>query len=117
MPTDEILKPSAPYKAVLEGVTVLSDTTTASSDGSNNWQFDVYKGNPSSAVSLLASAKTTNGAEITAYTAYDLGAVHATNKYLAANDVLVVRVTKNGTPTSLSSANLHFHASIAQDVG
>jgi len=117
MPTDEILRPSAPYKSILQSVSVVSDTTTASSDGSNNWQFDIYKGNPGSGVSMLTGSKTTNGSEITAYTAYDLGAVHATNKYLSANDVLVIRVTKNGTPTSLSSANLHFSAEIKKDLG
>ena len=117
MPTDEILRPTAPYKAVLESVSVISDTATTSSSGSNNWQFDVFKGNPSSAVALLASAKTTNGSEITAYTSYDLGAVHATNKYLSLGDVLVIRVTKNGTPTSLGSANLTFYASIKKDLG
>tara|TARA_Y100000590_G_scaffold210878_1_gene238918 strand:+ start:4117 stop:4470 length:354 start_codon:yes stop_codon:yes gene_type:complete len=117
MPTDEILRPTAPYKSVLESVSVICDTTTSSSSGSNNWQFDVYKGNPASAVSVLAGSKTTNGSEITAYTSYDLGAVHSTNKYLSANDVLVVRVTKNGSPTSLSSANLHFSAEIKKDLG
>ena len=117
MPTDEILKPPEPYKAILQSVAVLSDTTTTSSSGSNNWQFDVYKGNPGSGVALLASAKTTNGAEITAYTPYDLGAVNATNKYLAANDVIVIRVTKNGTPTALTSAKLSFQATIEKDLG
>ena len=116
MPTDEILKPAAPYKAVLESVGVISDTTTSGSGGSDNWQFDVFKGNPSSGVSVLAASKNTDGAEITAYSVYNLGTVHTTNKYLALNDVLVVRVTKNGTPTDLSSANLHFHAAIKQEV-
>jgi hypothetical protein len=117
MPTDEILRPAAPYKAILSKVVVVCDTTTTSSSGSNNWQFDVYKGNPGSGVSLLAASKTTNGSEITAYSAYDLGTVHATNKYLAADDVIVVRVTKNGTPTSLGSATLCFHAVVDRDYG
>ncbi len=117
MPTDEILRPAAPYKAVLNKVIVVSDTTTASSSGSDNWQFDVFKGNPGGGTNVLAASKTTDGSEITAYTAYDLGAVHATNKYLAADDVLVMRVTKNGTPTALTSATLHFHAVIDRDYG
>jgi|2_EtaG_2_1085320.scaffolds.fasta_scaffold04045_5 hypothetical protein len=117
MPTDEILKPPAPYKAVLQSISVVSDTATTSSSGSNNWQFDAYKGNPSSGVALLASSKTTNGAEISAYTPYDLGTVHTTNKYLAANDVIVIRVTKNGTPTALSSAKLSFQATVEKDLG
>ena len=117
MPTDEILRPVTPYKAILNKVVVVSDTTTTSSSGSNNWQFDVYKGNPSGGTSVLAASKTTDGSEITAYTAYDLGTVHATNKYLAADDVLVMRVTKNGTPTALTSATLHFHAVIDRDYG
>ena len=117
MPTDELLRPAIPYKSVLSKVVTVSDTATTGSDGSNNWQFDVYKGNPSGAVSLLAASKTTNGAELAAYTAYDLGTVHATNKYLAADDVLVIRVTKNGTPTALTSATLSFHAVIDRDYG
>lgn len=88
-------------------VYVLSDTSTMSSDGSNNWSFQVA--NLTAGNNLLSVAKTTNGAEITADTAYALGVNQNNAKGdLDALDVLELQITKTGAPTSLASARTLF---------
>ena len=87
------------------GVYVISDTATTSSDGTNNWTFQVQ--NLTAANSLCSTAKTTNGAEIAGDTRYSLGVDQNNAKAdLDGGDVLELQITKNGTPTDLSSARV-----------
>jgi len=112
MPENQLLG-SVTVKSVLTKLSIVSDTATTSSSGSDNWQFDAYK---NASTALLSSAKTTSGAEIAANTEYDLGTLNATNKYLAVGDTIRIQVTKNGTPTDLSGAKVAFQAHVRKDL-
>lgn len=86
-------------------VYLLSDTATTSSDGTDNWTIQVR--NLTGAVDLVATAKTTNGAEIAADTRYAMGVDQNSAKAdLDGGDVLELQITKNGTPTDLSGAKV-----------
>lgn len=94
---------SARYEIV--DVYLVSDTATTSSDGTDNWTFQVV--NLGEGFDLIATAKTTNGAEIAADTRYAMGVDQNNEKAdLTGGDVLELQVTKNGTPTDLSSAKV-----------
>lgn len=94
---------SARYE--VSDVYIISDTATTSSDGTDNWTFQVV--NLTETEDLIATAATTNGAEIAADTRYALGVDQNNVKAnLDAGDVLELQITKNGTPTDLSSANV-----------
>lgn len=84
--------------ATIEAVRILSTTTTSSSDGTDNYTFDVY--NVTDSHSLFSSAPTTNGSEIPANTAYDL--TPNQNNTITADDVLEFRCTVNGSPTPIT---------------
>lgn len=86
-------------------VSILSDTAT-SSDGSNNWAFQVTnKGTDGTGTNtLLSTAKNTNGADIAAYDSYALGVDQNTS--VSANEGLQITATETGTATDLSSAEL-----------
>ena len=86
----------------LGGFAQVSDTATAASDAGNKYDFQVA--NLTQTNNLLASAKSTNGAEIAANTVYDLGPDQ--NRQVAANDVLELQITKTGAPTDLSGAEV-----------
>jgi len=88
-----------PCDGIIDDIVLLSDTGT-SSDASNNLTFQVV--NETDTLNLLASAKSTNGAEISADTAYNLGCDQ--NREFSKGDVLSLTITGNGTPTDLSSA-------------
>jgi len=92
----------APAASYIREVSLVSDVATSSSDGTDNWTFQVA--NLTKTQDLLATAKTTNGAEISADTVYDLGLDE--NQQVAANDVIELQVTKNNSPTDLSSAEI-----------
>ena len=112
MPENQLIG-SVTVKSVLTKLSIVSDTATTSSSGSDNWQFDAYK---NASTARLSSAKTTSGAEIAANTEYNLGTLNATNLYLAAGDTLRIQVTKNGTPTDLSGAKIVFQAHLRKDL-
>jgi len=112
MPENQLLG-SVTQKSVLTKLSVVSDTASTGSDGSNNWEFNAYK---NASTALLSSAKTTNGAEIAVNTEYNLGTLNSTNLYLAAGDTLRIEVTKNGTPTDLSGAKVVFQAHLRKDL-
>lgn len=80
---------------------LLSDTATTGSGAGTRWDFQLR--NVTAAVNLLSTAKTTNGAEIAANTAYDL--TPNQNQTIAANDVIRLEITKTGSPTDLSAAD------------
>ncbi len=89
----------------ITGVYLISDTATTSSDGTHNWTIQVA--NLTAANNLCSTAKTTNGAEIAADTRYSLGVDQNNAKAdLDGGDVLELQITKNGTPTDLSSARV-----------
>ena len=92
----------APSAGAVVQISIVSDTATSGSDGTNNWTMQVR--NLTQGKDLLATAATTNGNEIAADTVWDLGPDQ--NLTLAANDVLELQVTKNGSPTDLSSAEI-----------
>jgi hypothetical protein len=94
----------APNRCVIRKIKLVSDTTTASSDGSNKYTFQVV--NLTKTLNLLSTAKTTNGAEITQHVAYNLGADQ--NLVIDANDIIQLQITKTGSPTSLATAALSF---------
>jgi len=83
-------------------VTLVSDTATTGSDGTNNWTFQVR--NLTAAVNLLSTAKTTNGSEISADAVYDLNPNQ--NQTIAANNVIELQITKNAVPTDLTTAEI-----------
>ena len=84
-------------------VVIISDTATAGSTGGNNWAVQLR--NMTAAVNLRATAWDTN-------TDAEIGADAATiitldqNQDVAANDVFEIQITKNGTPTDLTSAEI-----------
>jgi hypothetical protein len=84
----------------LEEFEIISDVTTAGSDGSNYWSFEIY--NLTQANSIVT--KTTNGAEITADTPWELGTL--SNADIAPHDLLELRVVLVGAPTSLATAEV-----------
>lgn len=88
------------------GCYVVSDTATSGSDGSNNYTFQLA--NLTEGVDLFSSAKTTNGAELAANARYSLaGTLQYHQKGdLDGGDVLELQVTKTGSPTDLSSAEV-----------
>ncbi len=93
-------------KTVLAAKLVL-DMGTTGSDASNLYTIEVAK----NATTTLFT-KTTNGAEITADTVYDLGAPVVST--LADGDYLSMRVTKTGSPSDLRHARgrlvVHYEA-------
>lgn len=93
----------APAACTIVDVKLVSGTTTAASDGSNNYTFNVR--NVTQAEDLRSSAKSTNGAEITLEVSYPLVLDQNLNG-IAAGDVLRLTVVKTGTPTSLSTARI-----------
>lgn len=94
---------SARYEIV--DVCLVSDTATTSSDGTDNWTFQVV--NLSEGFDLIATAKTTNGAEIAADTRYAMGVDQKNEKAdLTGGDVIELQVTRNGSPTNLNSAKV-----------
>lgn len=89
----------------ISDVYIVSDVATTSSDGTHNWTIQVA--NLTAANNLIATAKTTNGAEITADTRYAMGVDQNNVKAsLTGGDVLELQITKNGTPTDLSGAKV-----------
>jgi hypothetical protein len=94
--------PPSADRAVVSRITLVSDTATVGSDGSNNWSLQVH--NLTAATTMFATAPTTNGDEFAADTAWSADVDQ--NATIAADDVLEVRVTKTGTPTSLAAARV-----------
>lgn len=90
----------------IDSLVVLSDTATTSSDGSNNWTFDLY--NITQANSLFSTVPTTNGGELAVDTRSTYSADQ--NQTIAAADVVEFRATRNGTGTDLSSASVLVYA-------
>jgi len=89
----------------ISDVHIVSDTATSGSSAVNNWSFQVR--NLTAGLDLLATAKTTNGAEIAADARYSLGVDQNNAKAnLGGGDVLELQITKTGTPTDLSSAKV-----------
>ena len=93
---------SAPSSCQVTNVILLSDTATASSDGSNNFTFQVQ--NLTDAEALLSAVVTTDSNEIVADAAYQI--TPDQNNNLDQGDVLELQITKTGTPTDLSSAEV-----------
>lgn len=87
-------------------VRLLSDTATAGSGAGNRYDFQVRNVGTGGAgtTDLLSAVKTTNGAEITAYAPYDLGANQ--NLTMLDGEALQLRITMTGAPTNLSAAQI-----------
>jgi hypothetical protein len=90
----------APNRCVIKSAKIVSDVATSGSGATAKYDFQVA--NLTQTLNLLSAAKSTNGAEIAADAAYNLGVNQ--NLTLAENDVLELQVTKTGSPTDLSSA-------------
>ena len=87
----------------VEGIIINSDTATSSSDAGNNYAFMLR--NLTQSQDLMASAITTNGNEIAENTAYLIQANQ--NQTVSQNDVIALVITKTGSATNLSSADLY----------
>lgn len=94
--TDEKFCWIAPANATIIGASIVSELGVTSS-GVNFWTFQIR--NLTAAVNLAATAKTTNGAAITADAAYALTVDQ--NQSPATNDVLELQMTKTGAPNNL----------------
>lgn len=92
----------ANVRCYITNIRLVSDTATSSSDGTNNFTFQVA--NLTASNNLLSSAITTNGNEIAADTAYSL--TPNQNGLINAGDVLELQITKNATPTDLTNAEI-----------
>lgn len=95
---------AAPDAHVVSSIKIISDTTTSGSDGSNNYAFVIRNVTQGNDLYSVSGGKTTNGAEITADTVWDVTVDQ--NLTLAAGDVLELQITENGTATDLTSAKL-----------
>lgn len=93
---------AAPSAITISDIKIISDTATTGSDGSNLYTFQIE--NVTAANNLKASAKSTNGADISANTVYAIGVDQ--NLTLATGNVLRLVVVKTGSPTSLASAKI-----------
>lgn len=100
--TKNVLLFAAPSRCYIRSISLISDTATTGSDGSNNFTFQV--GNVTDTVNLMSAARSTNGAELAANTPVSL-AINQ-NLLLDLNDVIRLVITKTGSPTDLSSANV-----------
>ena len=98
---------------VIQDIWVVSDTATTGSNGANNYEFMPKR----NGVNMLSGVKSTNGAEIAANTRYSMGSLLATQTTAASGDVISLTVTKNGTPTDLSSAETLFGLEANTDIG
>lgn len=85
----------------INDIILISDTSTTSSDNSNKFTFQVA--NLTQSENLLATAKTTYGAEITGDSPYSLTPTQH-NSGLAFGDVIELQITKTGSPTDLTNA-------------
>ena len=83
--------------ALIESVRMVS-TTATTSDGSNNYNIDVY--NVTDSHSLFSTTQTTNGSEFVANTVKIL--TPDQNATITASDAVEFRVVANGSPTSLT---------------
>ena len=92
----------APSACTITNLTIVSDTATTGSNGSNNYTFQIA--NRTQTNNLLSAVVSTNGNEIAADTAFDV--TPDQNATLAANDVLELVITENGTATDLTSAKV-----------
>lgn len=95
---------AAPDSHVISSIKIVSDTATASSDGSNNYGFVIRNVTQGNDLYSVAGGKTTNGAELVADTVWNVTIDQ--NLTMAAGDVLELQITENGTATSLTSAKL-----------
>lgn len=96
---------------IVTGVTVLGETTTSGSDGSNHWQWNLR--NRTTSVDLFATKPTTNGDELTAHVGKLL--TPDQNTTLSANNNLVFEYTKVGSPTSpVNAVKLYLRGYAAQ---
>ena len=92
----------APSACTIANVSLVSDTATTGSDGSNNYTFQVA--NLTQTQDLLSAVVTTNSNEIAADTVFDI--TPDQNATIAANDVLELQIVENGTATDLTSAEV-----------
>lgn len=86
------------------GCRILSDTSSSGSGAGQRWDFQIR--NLTAAVNLLAAAKTTNGAEISANVPYDVLADQ--NQTPAVNAALELQITKTGAATTLTRCSVEF---------
>ena len=93
---------AVPFGCSILDVVLVSDTATTGSDGSNNYQFQVA--NLTQTQDLLSSQVSTNGNEIAADTVFTI--TPDQNTGVAPDDVLELQITKNGTATDLSGAEV-----------
>ena len=94
---------AAPSACTIANVLLVSDTDTSGSDASNKYDFQVS--NVTQSQNLLSAAATTNGAEITQDVVKEI--TPDQNASITQGDVLKLSITKTGTPTDLSSADVH----------
>lgn len=92
---------------------IQSDTATTSSSGSNYWTLTIKKNN-----STTIFTKTTNGAEIAQWGAYDLGAYASlAAAKVSAGTPLQFTMTATGSPTDLTGANITVTVETTKDLG
>ena len=96
---------AAPTNCTIANVVLVSDTATSGSDGSNRYDFQIN--NVTQTQDLLSVVATTNGAEIVQDVVKQI--TPDQNTSVAQGDVLKLVITKTGSPTNLSSADVHIN--------
>lgn len=99
-----------PLGTHVKSLTVISDTSTSGSDGSNYYQFDLV--NITDGLSLFATPPTTNGDELAADSRWDQDCDQ--NQDLVSGKVLEMQVTEVGSPTNLASAEVLIFVTASQ---
>lgn len=95
--------PDGAYGVKIENVRLLSDTATASSAANKKYAFQIA--DLTNTKNLLATAVDTNTTEITGDTVYEI-TPDQNNTELGEGTVLELQITKTGSPTDLSNAEV-----------
>jgi hypothetical protein len=98
----------APTAGSLNAAKIVTKDAVAAND-TNYWTFTLTdKGANGTGTDKIVekSTKMTGGSALVAYKALDLGALNATHKVLAADDVVLFTATKTGSATALAEAAL-----------
>jgi len=93
----------APERCYVRSFYLLSDTATSGSGSGTKFTFQLA--NLTQSVNLAATAKSTNGTEIAQNVPFAITADQ--NTLLNEGDVIQLQITKTGSPTDLSSAEVN----------
>jgi hypothetical protein len=97
-----MVAPTGTYNIIK--MSVVSDTSTTGSDGSNKWEFKVVNRTQSDAT---VGQLSTVSSELSADTPSSI-TIDTAQDDMTADDLYELQVVKTGTPTDLSSAELSF---------